>query len=116
MNHLYKLRQLVQLNQCDHLQILTLKHSASSARKEKHQRTLINSRQGKKADVIYHQSCWIYKQLGASKDERTFDENHNDTANVKSDIEIINIMKYELMHLTASALNMNNVNNTYIEY
>ena len=52
----------------------------------------------------------------ASKDERTFDEKHNDTANVKSDIEIISIMKYELMHLTASTLDMNNVNNTYIEY
>ena len=116
MNHLYKLRQPVQLNHCDHLQILTLKHSASSVRKEKYLRTLINSWQREKADVIYHQSCWIYKQREASKDERTFDENHNDTANVKSDIEIINIMKYELMHLTASTLDMNNVNNTYIEY
>ena len=66
-------------------------------------------------DVIYHQSCWIYKQREASKDERTFDENHNDTAKVKSDIEIINIVKSELIHPTASTLDMNNVNNTYIE-
>ena len=116
MNHLYKLRQLVQLNHCDHLQILALKHSASSAKNEKHLRTLINSWQREKADAIYHQSCWIYKQREASKDERTFDEKHNDTANVKSDIEIISIMKYELMHLTASTPDLNNVNNTYIEY
>ena len=66
-------------------------------------------------DVIYHQSCWIYKQREAFKDERTFDENHNDTAKVKSDIEIINMVKSELIYPTASTLDMNNVNNTYIE-
>ena len=64
--------------------------------------------------VIYHRSCWIYKQREASKDE-TFDENHNDMAKVKSDIEIINIVKSELIYSAASTLDMNNVNNTYIE-
>ena len=66
-------------------------------------------------DVSYHQSCWIYKQRKASKDERTFDENHNHTAKVKSDIEITNIVKSELIYPRASTLDMNNVNNTYIE-
>ena len=66
-------------------------------------------------NVIYHQPCWICKQGETSKDERTFDENHNDTAKVKSGMEIINIVKSELTYPTASTLDMNNVNNTYIE-
>ena len=66
-------------------------------------------------DVNYHQSCWIYKQCEASKDERMFDKNHNDTAKVKSNIEIINIVNSELIYPTASTQDMKNVNNTYID-
>ena len=66
-------------------------------------------------DVIYHQPFCIYKQREASEDERTFDENRYDMAKVKSDIEIINIVKSELIYPTVSTLDMNNVNNTYIE-
>ena len=58
-------------------------------------------------DVSYHQSCWIYKQREASKDERTFNENHNHTAKVKSDIEITNIVKSELIYPRASTLDVN---------
>ena len=74
--------------------------------------------------VIYHQSCQIYKQCEASKDERTFYENHNDTEKVKSDIQIINIVKSELIHPTASTLdiellkdnNCTDVKNNYKPY
>ena len=77
--------------------------------------TIPNPKDAFANDIIYHQSCWIYKQRKISKDGRAFDENHNDTAKVKSDIEIIDIVKSELIHPTASTLDMNNVNNTYIE-
>ena len=35
---------------------------------------------------------------------------------IKSDIEIINIVKSEIIYSAASALDMNNINNKYIEF
>ena len=131
MNPLYKLIQIVQLNHCDHLQRLTLKHciicqkrkTSDDTHKVKTMRkgirvlqvakeiedkgffirldTIPNPEDAFADDVIYYQSCWIYKQREASKDKKTFDENHNDKGKVKSDIEIINTVKSELIYPTA---------------
>ena len=80
-----------------------------------HSNTIPNPDDAFANDVNYHQSCWIYKQHEASKDERVFDENYNDTAKVKSDIEIINMVNSEIIYPTASTQDMKNVNNTYIK-
>ena len=139
MNKLYKLRQLVQLNHCDQLQSLTWQKTKTSedTHKVKTMRkglrmlqvakeikdksffiwlnTIPNPEDAFANDDIYLQSCWIYKQPNSLQDERTFDENHNGKVKVKSDVEIINIVKPELIHPTASTLDMNNVNKTYLE-
>ena len=124
MNHLYKLRQLVQLNHCGHLQEPYIKktlciifqkrktsddtHKVQTARKGLRMlqvakliedkgyfiwlNKIPNPEDAVANDIIYHQPRWIYKECEGSKDERMFDENH-DMPKVKSDIEIIHIVK-----------------------
>ena len=66
-------------------------------------------------DVQYHQQCWIYAQrLAAKSGEVDGSRVIDDSARVIADIEILNAIECELENPTGTALNMNNINLSYI--
>ena len=66
-------------------------------------------------DVKYHRRCWIYTQREAEgSDDNCNIEDIDDTSRVISDIEVINIVKRELIEPSEVPLAMQNVNIAYI--
>ena len=83
-----------------------------------HLNTLCNAADAVANDVQYHQRCWLYAQRNAKKTNNIHCDTDSieidDTSRVISDIELLNVVKCEFNKKENTDLNMNNINNTYI--
>ena len=83
-----------------------------------HLNTLCNAADAVANDVQYHQRCWLYAQRNAKKTNNIHCDTDSietaDTSRVISDIELLNVVKCEFDKKENTDLNMNNINNTYI--
>ena len=83
-----------------------------------HLNTLCNAADAVANYVQYHQRCWLYTQRNVKKTNNIHCDTDsieiNDTPRVISDIELLNVVKCEFNKKENTDLNMNNINNTYI--
>ena len=82
-----------------------------------HLNTLCNAADAVANDVQYHQRCWLYAQRNAKKTNNIHcdtDSIEIDDNRVISDTELLNVVKCEFDKKENTDLNMNNINNTYI--